>query len=1246
MRLTKVSILALGLILLIAGCSTTNHAPLPGMAYHDITGHYNAYFNANEKLKSIYATLDKTHKDNYKDIISLYTYGDPKDGAAVSGDADDIEKRLTKSIQIHKVSNWADDDFLLMGKALYIKGDYLRAQNFFKYVTTEYKNGVDYVKEMKKMGKVAKPTKKKKPAKKAKFQQVLDEKGNLTLKKIDERPSYSVWVHEPARAEGLIWLARTYAAQKMYPEASAIIQYIKSDDKFYKNLDRYVEIADAEIYIRQKNYKDAILPLEKFVGMTKNKKQRVRPLFILAQINEQLGNYAKASDYYKEVLKNRPNYEMEFYAKIRRARMGKKGGQTDEIKKLLAQMSHDGKYRDFLDQIYYQLGEIALSENNRSEARRYFHKSISNSTKNPDQKAQAYIQLGKMDFEEEIYVSSKFFYDTALISLSKTDSTYEPTQARDKTLDKLVTQINIISTEDSLQRIAKMSPADRKRFLNKLASQKQKEEDEKQADKDRSKSIALSDFMKPAGTIGTSATVSGGDDASTFYFYNPNARSSGYNEFIRRWGSRKLEENWRRKDKSAATADNTSESDSTGKSKQNGKDSTDNTPQSSEDEKLLAAVPMTPDKLEKSNTKLVEAYYALGTVYKDDLQSYTKAYNTFEELNRRFPKNKLELESFYQLYLIYEKTKNTAKAENYKSLILSNYPNSTIAKYLTDPSYLAEAKKKENSLSTYYESAYDDYASGLYASAQKKCAEADVQFKENKLKAKFDLLNAMILAKENHLGDYIQSLNRVISKYPGTPEKDQAQFMLDKLNHSKLPQVDISKLPKDSTGAVIMPEITPQLTAQALGDTAGQADFLRKVQHKPAPKTAADTTAKPATGAVKDSAATSATKPYKPLSRTERHDSIMKAEKAAKNNSAPIATDTKPTATATMPPASDKPYKPLSRTERMDSIMKAEKAAKNKPTTVSTTGDKPSAPATPASDNTASQTAKDTTSAPATADATKANAKPYKPLSRTERMDSIMKAEKAAKNAPATISKPDTASKKNNATPRSTAKDSIAKKATNTNVKPLVKDSVVKRPPIPATKPVAKDTVAKKAAVKETTKPKATAKDTVAAKPTAPKPAAGGPRPAFDADSLSDIYGKSDNAPHYVLFYFLDPTAYDAAIASKLDSFDNSSFAGDKLTTKAVVIDKDNKLIYVKGLTDKTKAQSYIAALRTSLGAVTNGISPERYFLGSISMLNYSTLVSTKKINNYMRFHRINYKYVEDDSSGQVIVGNHTSSGH
>jgi hypothetical protein len=75
-----------------------------------------------------------------------------------------------------------------MGKANYIKGNYEKAQSFLKYTTTEYKNGVDYVKERKKEGKVAKPTKKKKPVKKPQFEQVLDKDGNLVLNKSRSAP--------------------------------------------------------------------------------------------------------------------------------------------------------------------------------------------------------------------------------------------------------------------------------------------------------------------------------------------------------------------------------------------------------------------------------------------------------------------------------------------------------------------------------------------------------------------------------------------------------------------------------------------------------------------------------------------------------------------------------------------------------------------------------------------------------------------------------------------------------------------------------------------------------------------------------------------------------------------------------------------------------------------------------------------------------------------------------------------------
>ena len=132
-------------------------------------------------------------------------------------------------------------------------------------------------------------------------------------------------------------------------------------------------------------------------------------------------------------------------------------------------------------------------------------------------------------------------------------------------------------------------------------------------------------------------------------------------------------------------------------------------------------------------------------------------------------------------------------------------------------------------------------------------------------------------------------------------------------------------------------------------------------------------------------------------------------------------------------------------------------------------------------------------------------------------------------------------------------------------------------------------------------------------------------RPIFDTDTLTEVYGKSDGAPHYVLIYFLDPAAFNNSFTIKIDNFDGSAYVAEKLTSRAVLLDKDNKLIHVKSFKDKVTAQAYITALRTKIETVLTGISTDQYFIGAISTLNYSTLLNSKKINNYIRFHRLNY---------------------
>lgn len=785
--------------MLLWGCSTTNHAILPTQAFLDITSHYNAYFNSSEKLKNVYKLSLESHKDKFDSVIPVYHYSDSRDFASYTSDLDDVVKRSTLAIQLRGASNWSDDHFLLIGQADYLKGDYDKASRSFKYITTEYKEGVDYVRVMKSLGKPIKAyVKAKKKKKKPQVKVIKKDDGTTTLEKVDNRPSFSVWIHEPARSEALIWLIKTYTRQKKYDDASTVVTFARGDDFFYKNLDPQLDLAEGDLRVAQKEYAAAIEPLEKYVNNKKIKKRKklvVRPHFVLAQCYAITGNNAKAIEHYKQVLKSNPNYDMEFYAKIKMAKLGRGGTNNADVRKLLTQMSKDGKYKDYWDQVYYELALISLAEKNRPEARKFLHKSIDNSTTNDDQKALSFLQLAELDYEDEAYVSAKFFYDSTLSFMAKNDERYGPIDERDKMLGNLVNQLDIIAKEDSLQRLASLPEAEQKKAVTAAITRKEAEEEAKKEAAEAQKQLPQNNVNLQSNQ--TAASVQQGT-GSTWYFYNPTTRATGYNDFIRKWGRRKLEENWRRKNKSSVITDDdaTTTGTDSATAAANNAAADAKVDVGTVEEQMLAAIPATPEKMDKSIDRITDAYYSAGTIYKDGLESYSKAAVMFETLNSRYPKNKLKLESYYNLYLIALKQGNAAKAADYKSKIIAEYPESVIAKILRDPNYINAAKQKEQEVDNYYQSAYNDFANNQLDSAWFKTEMADNIFKPNPLSAKFQLLQALVLAKQNRLADYVQALNKIVNKTKDAEVKKTATDLLSNLNKSTLPQIDLSK---DST---------------------------------------------------------------------------------------------------------------------------------------------------------------------------------------------------------------------------------------------------------------------------------------------------------------------------------------------------------------------------------------------------------------------------------------------------------------
>ncbi|MBL0310337.1 MAG: tetratricopeptide repeat protein [Bacteroidetes bacterium] len=783
----------------------------PKQAFLDINSKFNAQYNVNEKLVNVFKLAEQAHKDNFDSVISVYAYNDPTEFSAYSGDLDDVVKRSTLAIQLYGASNWSDDHFLMIGQANYLKGDYDKASSSFKYITTEFKDGVDYVRVMKGLGKrVRKYARAKKRKPKAQVKIVTKPDGTKSLEKQDVRPSRSLFMHTPARSEALIWLIKTYTRERKFEQASSVVTYTRGDNLFYKNYDADLDLADADLRVSSKDYAGAIKPLESYLEakkIRKRKKRKVRPLFSLAQCYEAIGNSSKAIDNYKLVLKSHPNYDMEFYAKIKMAKLGRGSGAGNaQIRSLLAKMARDGKYKDYWDQIYYELAMISLSENNRKEATKFFHQSVDNSISNDNQKALSYLQLAEIQYDEMVYDSAKFYYDSTLAFLSKTHPRYDELDLKNKMLGNLLQQLAIIAEEDSLQHLASLSESER---LKVVKGALDKEEKEKQDKKEKEEASKSGSTPQPITQPDNSKQSSSSGPGLSWYFYNTAARASGYNEFIKRWGKRKLEENWRRKNKSSSSDEEQATKDT---SATVAVDSVGKETANTDEEKMMASIPTTPEKLSASIDKITEAYYTAGTIYKDGLENYPKASDMFETLNSKYPKNKLLLESYYSLYLIALRQNDQGKTELYKSKILTEFPESIIAKVLRDPNYLNEATQKGKAAENYYQLAYENYAGGRLDSAWYQCEMSDVVLKPNPLSDKFQLLQALILAKQNRLHDYVQALNKIINRANDPAIKSAATELLALLNKSALPQADLSRdtARRDSLNTVFAPMQTSQ----------------------------------------------------------------------------------------------------------------------------------------------------------------------------------------------------------------------------------------------------------------------------------------------------------------------------------------------------------------------------------------------------------------------------------------------------
>ncbi len=567
-----------------------------------------------------------------------------------------------------------------------------------------------------------------------------------------------VYLNYPKEKEfkqvSLAWKTRSLIASNRLEEAEASIdsalRYIRSEKKSVSD----IYASRAQLHIYAKEDAQAITLLEKAIKSGRNKQRKIRLTYLIAQLQE-INNLQKDSYLnYTRVVKSNAPFEMAFNAKLSSINLKNKlSGDTSSLTRQIAAMLKDDKNRDFTDQIYFQIANSYADANTIDKAIENYNNAISKSTKNVTQKGLAYLKLAELYFNQTDYVKSKAYYDSTLLALPSIYPDYALIKKKADNLELLADRLSIIARQDTLQMLAALPESDRTNKVNSLVKL--------EALKIQTR-IANS---KSGGSSSNQMSSTNGD--SKFYFNNSIALNQGLSDFKKRWGARKLEDNWRRSQKTASdistgaspfltpdkdpfqqlkTTENAADLDSLRKT-------------------LIESIPLNREMKLASDQKISSAMYDIANYYQAVSTDTAQAVKTYEQLLKRFPENSNQLAVYYNLYRLYRSV-NPKRSDEYKNILLKKYPESPFAKIILDPEYSQKADEQELAFNLFYNEAYNLYTSKNYADVLKMVEQQIVQSGVKKLSTQLAYLASLALGHLQKLDQLEIAFKNIVESNP------------------------------------------------------------------------------------------------------------------------------------------------------------------------------------------------------------------------------------------------------------------------------------------------------------------------------------------------------------------------------------------------------------------------------------------------------------------------------------------------
>lgn len=758
------SILLLLIVVFFASCSTEKNTAMTRF-YHKTTTKYNIYYNGNTAYAEGLEQIQNACTDDYSTVLNLYPVSDHKAAETSKSKMERTIEKCRKCIKLHSIKKrpqadpkkrhdpvyraWLEqgefnealpEAWMLLGKAEFHKGDFVESVGTFNYIQKHFDWNKDIL------------------------------------------------------AQCQIWSARAYAEIDWTYEAMQLIDNVRADDLSRKHATLY-SAARADLMLKNGQYAAAIPHIKLAMPDEKKKGNRPRFAYVLGQLYELQRQPAMAIQYYKQVIQMMPSMEMDFNARIRIAELQ----GTDASVRGLQKMAKLAKNKDRLDLIYATIGNIYLHRADTTQAIQYYMKAAQESTQGGMPKAVALIQAGDLHFDAHRYADAQPCYADASTILRNTHPDYPRVLKRGNVLSELVTQINTVTLQDSLQHLSSLSEEEQMTIVLRIIDEL-KEAEAKAEEEARQAERALQNGDGDVKSVNTQGMIGGGGSAE-WYFYNQNLLRQGKQEFTKRWGNRPLEDNWRRlvKTASASFLEEQKESeDEDGEQVLSGdsipadslggvsKDALSTDPH--EPGFYLQQIPRTAEDFAISDSLIAGALVQMVSIYDAGLENREMADATIAELERRFPADKRLSQLAYNQYLSALRTNDTVAAEQYRQGILERYPDSEYARIASDRQYFAKLRHSLMEQDSAYEATYAAYRIADFPAVKAGKQQAEERYPMSPLMPKFLLLNTIAVAKTENQESFVASLQDLVARYPDSEAGMMCKSMLTLLNEGEKAQ--------------------------------------------------------------------------------------------------------------------------------------------------------------------------------------------------------------------------------------------------------------------------------------------------------------------------------------------------------------------------------------------------------------------------------------------------------------------------